>query len=364
MSNKALEPISIDVLVPGMKIDYSIYCKRGPSFILLCKDTVITESFIKRLKDVAKYGENIYVPEGFQRQLLTESNYLRGVQKEFEDRIGYTDVKNETKALIDIISQGDVLPIEAFDKVSESINDRVSAFENYKIVQCINGVRKTDEYLYTHSANVAMLNGLMGKWLGYSPTEISALVKIGLLHDIGKTRIPKEILNKPGKLTDEEFSIIKNHPVFSYEMLMESGETDKDVLAGVRNHHEKMNGNGYPDGLNINTIPDFARITSISDVYDAMVARRVYKDSHSPFEILHQFSVGRFSDLDMNYVNSFLQYMPGELTGKLVIMSTGAIAKVRYVDPQDFTYPIVEIDDDIFVSNSENYCVSMYMERL
>jgi HD-GYP domain-containing protein (c-di-GMP phosphodiesterase class II) len=120
-----------------------------------------------------------------------------------------------------------------------------------------------------------------------------------------------------------------------------------------------VNGTGYPKGLDTKEICEYARITAISDVYDAMVTKRNHKDSHSPFTILHEFAQGGYSELDIKYVNTFVDCMVEELKGKEIIMSDGREAVVLLVSPRRLLYPIVEIEGKVVMTNEELYCVRM-----
>jgi HD-GYP domain-containing protein (c-di-GMP phosphodiesterase class II) len=124
-------------------------------------------------------------------------------------------------------------------------------------------------------------------------------------------------------------------------------------------HHEKLNGTGYPNGIKLDQLSLFARVTAVSDVYDAMVAKRPYKDRNSPFKILAEFALHKFSHLDISIVNIFLEKMPAALAGKNVLLSDGRIAKIVYINPHNFTYPIVEIEGNLISTSPDLECVSM-----
>ncbi|MCL1822775.1 MAG: HD domain-containing protein [Oscillospiraceae bacterium] len=200
----------------------------------------------------------------------------------------------------------------------------------------------------------------MAKWLKFDKIKHDELVKVGLLHDIGKLKVPPEILNKPARLTKEEFAEIKKHPYHSFDMMVKSGYKEKNVLLGILQHHEKLNGTGYPCAISSVEITEFARITSIADIYDAMVARRVYKEAHSPFEILENFSKEGYSQLDINYVKLFIDCMAEELRGKTVVLSDGSIAVVKMVNVRNLMYPMVEVGGEIITTSPELHCVSMF----
>jgi len=199
----------------------------------------------------------------------------------------------------------------------------------------------------------------MGRWLNLPPEEVSLLVIGGLMHDIGKTMVPQDILNVQRKLTAEEFEIIKKHANYSHHLISQNNKFSEKVCQTALHHHEKMNGSGYPDKLVADEIPYHARITSIADIYDAMVSKRTYKNANSPFKILADLAEQKFSDLDMKLVGRFTSMMPFELVGKSVLMSDGSVATVKHVDPEDMEFPYVGVDADIFKTNKKLYCVSM-----
>ena len=131
----------------------------------------------------------------------------------------------------------------------------------------------------------------------------------GLLHDIGKLLIPLEILHKPSALTKDEFNILKKHPLFSAKLLIQAGFNDEDVLSIIISHHEKLNGLGYPYGINDSSISNLARILSICDSYDAMKSKRSYKDAKSIEYIKEEFISNAGKQFDYYYVNMFLDYL-------------------------------------------------------
>jgi putative nucleotidyltransferase with HDIG domain len=271
----------------------------------------------------------------------------------------YEEVKENASRMLDTISRLDVVPQEVADDIAKTVTKQVETTDITRIIQSINSVRKVDEPLHDHSVNVAMLNSIIGRWLKLDSDSLDALVKVGLLHDIGKLKIPQGILHKPDKLTEEEFDLIMNHPVYSHELLVKSGYLDERILKSVIQHHERVNGMGYPFGLNIDTITEFARITAISDVYDAMVAKRVYKEAHSPFEILSWFAEGYYLELDYKYVMVFIDSMIDEFKGKKVLLSDGREATVILIHSMNIARPIVKSDGEIIYTTNDLRCVSI-----
>lgn len=358
-NSKEYIPISSSIFFEGMFIKCDIYYKVKNDYIFVFQGAVLSAQVIQKLKKIEFTYGSLYVNKAYIDSLVSQHDTYLLVRAKLEATSEYTKINQETRSLFDYILNNDTIPKNIAIDVSKSIVDKVETIDASIIIQLINHVRTSDEYLYSHSTNVAFINGLMGKWLKLSEADTYTLVLIGLLHDIGKIKVPLEILNKPGVLTHDEFEIIKLHPVHSYEMLIMSGETNDVILKAVRGHHEKMNGTGYPDGLNSENISLFARITTISDIYDAMITKRVYKDFHSPFEILCEFSKGKFSNLDMSLVNTFLENMPMELLGKNVLLSNGEIGTVVYISKTAFCYPMVKVNQEIIQTNDIIKCISM-----
>ncbi|NTW70463.1 MAG: HD domain-containing protein [Chlorobiaceae bacterium] len=159
------------------------------------------------------------------------------------------------------------------------------AFSNDDAIPSLLQLGSHDYYTFTHCLNVAVFS--IGLWRHIHPMEKTGLQDFAfgcLLHDIGKTKIDEKILKKPGPLTSEEFSIIKKHPQYGYELMADLiPETSLNVIL---HHHEKHSGKGYPDGLKGNQVSDFVKIVAIADVYDALTTRRIYANARDPFEAM------------------------------------------------------------------------------
>lgn len=160
-------------------------------------------------------------------------------------------------------------------RITNDLNKAIN--DNAAIAVDINALKTSDEYTFKHSVDVATMSMIIAKNMGYSQDDIYSIGVAGLLHDIGKSKVPLEILNKPAKLNDEEFKVMKNHTVFGYEIIKEKENFSQAIALAVLQHHEKMNGRGYPLGVKADKITDFAKILSVVDVYDALVTERTNK---------------------------------------------------------------------------------------
>jgi HD-GYP domain-containing protein (c-di-GMP phosphodiesterase class II) len=352
--------ISIDFLYDGMEIQEDIYDAYAER-MLIKRGSILTPERIRSIKRHNNGNSIIYVSGDTYRSLLAKGSPVEThSQWELEETTGYSAIKEETLSLLDNISQKKTVKKEALQSVSVELSERLESTSPSTIFSLINALAPVDEYLQRHCVNVSLINGLLGRWLGLSKDVIDNLVLIGLLHDCGKALIPHKVLNAPRKLTVVEFEVIKMHSVHSYNLL---GDFPETVRNAVRSHHEKVSGSGYPDGLSRDNIPLEARITAISDMYDALVSQRSYKQPKSPFSIMEMLSKLSISDLDGRLVNVFNMNMPKELIDKAVQLNDGRVGLVRSIDPENVEFPEIEVNGRVIKTSEYCYCTSMFNEE-
>jgi putative nucleotidyltransferase with HDIG domain len=163
-----------------------------------------------------------------------------------------------------------------------------------------------DYYTHTHSINVAIYALSLGNYLSFGKTELEELGEAALLHDLGKSKIHKKIINKNGKLTAQEFELMKSHPVYGANICFELGIKKKNILDGIKHHHEKKNGAGYPDGLSGSEIPLYAMMIGICDIFDALTSKRSYKEAMTSFEALMLMKTQMKDELDIKLLKSMI----------------------------------------------------------
>ena len=180
---------------------------------------------------------------------------------------------------------------------------------NYKVQLLLKKLKDFSPSTYEHSLSVAHISASFGEKIGLSLEDIEKLKIASLLHDIGKLSIPIEILNKPSKLTNDEYEIMKKHTLYAVDLLVDAGFKDKEILDLVLYHHERPDGLGYPKGLNKEFIPYLVSILSICDCYDAMKAKRSYKESKDLEYIKGEFIKKSGTQFDPDYTSLFLSYL-------------------------------------------------------
>ena len=207
-------------------------------------------------------------------------------------------------------------------------------------------MKERDEYTSVHSMNVCILSLSFGRCLGLSRPELEVLGLGALLHDLGKMRIPLEILNKPGRLSKEEFDVIKTHPVIGHEIVSEKGDVPKEALDIILFHHERRNGSGYPQGLNGDHISNLTRIVAIVDVYDAITSDRCYHDAITPYDALKNMYEWINESFDKDIIEQFIKCLGIYPIGSVVELNRGNVGIVVSASEKSRLRPIVLMIQD------------------
>jgi putative nucleotidyltransferase with HDIG domain len=232
------------------------------------------------------------------------------------------------------------LCLPVVQEISESVLRDPSALIS------LSRLKARNEYTYMHSVAVCGLMVALSRQLGFTPAQVRQAGLAGMLHDVGKALTPLEILNKPGKLSDEEFTIMRSHSVLGHALLLEGGAVDAMALDVALHHHEKIDGSGYPDALEADQISIFARMGTVCDVYDAVTSDRPYKAGWDPGEALREMAQwkGHFDPL---VFQAFVKTVGIYPIGSLVRMQSGHLAVVTLQGQGNLLLPKVKVFYDI-----------------
>lgn len=302
---------SVENLKVGDVLGRAIY--DNASRILLAQNTVMTDDLIKRLSKHRVYSVYIDDPNcslGGEDVISTHTrqkaiNTLREITN---SALGTTVSKHKDYGVI-------------ISSITANIIDELIQ-QKGSLVNMID-LKDYDNYTYSHSVNVAILSIVTGISLGYEYARLLSLGTGAFLHDLGKIFVPLEILNKPDKLTSDEFNIIKSHPEKGFLKSRADDILDAPGRAVILQHHEKVDGSGYPHGKKANEIHEFAKIVAVSDVYDAVTSDRPYRKRWSPSHGLEYLYSITGSHLDYRIVTSFSKNIAPFPLGSLVQLSNG-----------------------------------------
>lgn len=239
-------------------------------------------------------------------------------------------------------SQGIVNEAEVTDIMQPLLNNLKLERDVVSMLLLLN---TEDDYTYQHSVQVGMLAYYLATWLDHSAEDAAQIGKAGFLHDIGKSKISADILNKPGKLTREEFEEVKRHTLYGHQIIMESFKEDT-LAIGALQHHERIDGSGYPHGLKGEEIHPVARIIAVVDIYSAMISARVYQKERDLLYVLKELYRLSFSELDPVTTHAFIKHMIPNFIGKRVRLNNDQYGIIVMTHPTEFFRPLVKIGEE------------------
>jgi len=321
---------------------------KGVERVNIDQSKTITSAKNTSSSKTTKDKSSVIIEIGRAKELFNESKALQ--RKLFSDAL-----------------HGQELSLDPVIAVTNKTIDAI--FENSEALACVINIRKKDEYLLEHSVSVSILITIFARFLKLDREIVEQLSVGAFLHDVGKIMVPEAILNKPGKLTDEEFAVMKTHVNHSIDIIKQTPGISKISLEVAALHHEKLDGNGYPFNVLAEEISEYGRIIAICDIFDALSAHRCYKKGFShikAFSILRKLA--QSNHLDQRLVDLFIKCMGVYPVGSLVELSSNKLAIVESKNEDDPTNPKVrsfysadkncyENTEDIDLSQQEEFIV-------
>lgn len=321
--------IKIKQLKPDMVLARSVYY--GNAHVLAQAGMVLTHDTIKRLDELgiaSVYIREQYVPDTLEPEdVISEKVRVETIEM--------------VKASFDNLQDHLKLDLNRVMNIVNSIIDEL--LTNDEILIQLADIRSFDDYLFAHSVNVCVLSIMTGITAHFDRAKLTELGVGALLHDIGKTRVDSDILNKPDDLTRQEFDEVKRHTNYGFEMLRNYADLSLLSAHIAFQHHERWDGQGYPRGLRGDDIHEYARIVAVADVYDALLADRPYRPSYTVNQALTILERMSGVYLDPVFVTALVANIAIYPVGSLVEISTGYIGMVMEVNKSVPTRPIIRV---------------------
>ncbi|RSL30349.1 HD-GYP domain-containing protein [Salibacterium salarium] len=338
----------VDALQPGEKLGKALLNDDGK--VLLKEGVALSSRLIKRLKE--NYIRYVYIEDSKTNDIVVEHalsdetrvKALQTMKQEF-------NVIKKDENLAASLSAGKVS--ESFTNVVDMVLTDVKG--HGEAVSLLSDVILFDSYVFSHSLQVTIYSLRLAMELGYSDKQLREIGLGAILHDVGKMKIPEEILNKPGKLTDDEFEKVKKHAENGYYILKDVPNMPLLAAHCAFQHHERLDGSGYPRGITEKEMHDYAKIIAVADVFDAVTSHRVYRSAmlpHQGLEILYS-GAGTLFDYDM--VVAFQKVVALYPPGMKVELSDGSKGVVVKQNKNLSNRPIVRITEKNNEDISESY---------
>lgn len=337
--------ITAKQLIPGMIVAEDIFSFSNQ--LLIPKGTVLTDSAITILEmydiisirvddtPIAVSAPDLAEPLSSRTKNSAE---FKKFKHKYEQEVDHFRV-SLTRAM------EKKLPLD----IDELLDGTLDLLENVKnftgVIDILQCMREYDDLTYAHSINVALICNVAARWLNMSDMDVRLATSCGLFHDIGKIDIPKVILNKPSKLTTDEFTIIKGHPVAGYQILRQQS-INVHICNAALMHHERCDGTGYPFGIKDIQIDRFAKLVAIADVYDAMTAARVYRGPLCPFTVIDLFEKEGLQQYDPRYIMTFLENVVNTYVSNRCRLSNDQEGDIIYINKERLSRPMVQCGNE------------------
>ncbi|GEL77871.1 HD-GYP domain-containing protein [Tenuibacillus multivorans] len=349
-----MKAVDVKALQPGNQLAKPIIDSYGR--VLLQKDVIFTERLIRRLKEFDfKY---VFIEDAYSENIEPQSIIDEELRIETISKIRKTF---KTFDQFDATSQNQYVLERSIDDIKDTVHEIANTINHHdEILSIMSDIFMFDDYLYNHSINVTVYTLVLAKELQFSDKEIEEIGIGAMLHDIGKIKVPKSIINKPDQLSDIEFDVVKEHTTYGYEMLKKFSNIPSIVAFCAYQHHERLDGSGYPLGLKEANIHEYAKIMAVSDVFDAVTSNRVYRNAFLPHEGLEILYSGSDSLFSKKYIELFRKHVSIYPNGSYVELNDGRrgiIAKQSKIPDR----PIIRIleEEKLRLTLSELYEVDL-----
>jgi putative nucleotidyltransferase with HDIG domain len=330
----------IEFLVPGMELARDVYTDEG--VVLANAGTIVSTTIIDKLENwnmdtawiVAEITTNPITDPKIQQFINSYNKSVTMVQKAFDN-----------------IRQTQQVPIETFTNTADDIVDNVQEAGN--VIDQLYNLPHCDDYTFRHSVNVSAIAALIATWLKFPADSVSAVALAGLLHDVGKSQLPLEILHQTNRLSPQDYTLYQTHTMIGYNLVSKIPHIAQSILSAIVEHHEREDGNGYPRKLSAKAIHPYAKIITVADIFDEdLTINCAIPGALSPYLSLDKLRKEIYL-FDAKTCLTFTENMMDFLSGNLVALTDGTEGRVVFVNKDQPSKSIVLQDDGSVINLAE-----------
>ena len=339
-NEKVTERIPISRAIPGMELAKDIYSRNDQ--MVLGRGSILDAQKISKIMFYSVDTITVYKTKNEAEKTLTEQLKSSIEFREFSQK--YDKTVNTFKDSVNkvIVENREIDGEELLGEIEDMIEQTGNNSRIFNMLHCI---RDYDEMTYVHSVNVSLICNCFAKWLNMTEDEKRIITLGGLLHDIGKISIPRDILLKPDSLTHDEYEVVKTHTLRGYEILKDKKIDDKVKMIALQ-HHERADRTGYPYGKSGDEIEPFAMIAAIADVYDAMTSDRVYRPKLCPFDVVQSLEDG-VTKYSPGFLIPLLEQITEVYINHTVRLSDDEVGRVVMINRAELSKPVIQVKNEL-----------------
>lgn len=351
-----MKRLSTTQLTPGMVTAEDVFTYTNQ--LLIPRGSILTDKSITKLEFYSII--NVKVEDDISKE------YLRN--PEVPEDISYSEKIKKSPEFVEFKERFDA-EVPKFQGILDSValNKRPLNLDGlldftFNLLKCDSGylsvfdmlhnMRQYDDMTYVHSINVALMCNVFARWLRMTEEETKLATLCGLLHDIGKVAVPEDIIKKPGKLTEGEYTLVKKHTLEGYNALKAQGAPIPIMNAALM-HHERCDGSGYPFGIKNSKIDTFAKMVAIVDVYDAMTSARIYRGPMCPFKVVGIFEDECLQKYDTRFIMTFLENIVNTYMLNRVKLNDGRVGDVVFINRSSLANPTIKCGSEFIDLSAE-----------
>lgn len=361
-----MKQIPVSELVPGMVTAEDVLTYDFT--LIIPKGIVLTENIISRLEGYSIYY--IYINDEIVDELSKPITDLQQLQEPPSTPTSKERIRNSVQFqhfshdftrcaehfrdnLMKSLYHNQ--PLFANELVEETMQMMKQENSDISVFDMLLNMKNRDDSVYAHCIDVALISNILSKWLHFPEEDQRMATACGLFHDVGKFLLPSGVLRKPGKLTPDEFSIIKTHTIEGFHLLNRYENIPLPVKNAALMHHEKCDGSGYPYGLSGDEIDKFAKIVTIADIFDAMTSERIYRKAMCPFSVIKSFEDEGIQKYEMKYILTFLENVANSYLNHRVTLTNGMEGDVIFINRNNFSRPVIRTTTDEIIDLQSEY---------